>query len=76
MGGSEIVDGATKYENERILMPVSGELEGTFRVVLDTRDLKTDEVIKSDIQYEVEDIWSEVTVTYDIDTMEVLSIVQ
>ena len=76
LGGSEVSDGATRFENERILVPVEGEIEGNFRVVLGITDLTTNITTKTDIIYDVEDVDAEVTVTYDLDTMEVISITQ
>ena len=76
LGGSIYPEGITKTEAERILVPIKGEPEENFRVVISTTDLTSNETVWSDIIYEVEDWQKEVTVTYDIETMEILSITQ
>ncbi len=76
LDGGCVPEGATQINNTRYLVPVEGEPEGDFQVVLDVTDLITNQVTEMDIVYDVEDIWAEVTVTYDIDTMEVISIIQ
>ena len=76
LGGSIYPEGITKTEAERILVPIKGEPEERFRVIIATTDLTSNETVWSDIIYEVEDWQKEVTVTYDIETMEILSITQ
>ena len=77
-----ISDEDTELVSRTVLTPVDGEPEKQFQAVLGVTYFLNGQLDKdkpaerSDVIFDVEDEWGEVTVTYDIDTMEVISIIQ
>ena len=80
--GDLLTPGATIKNTVISVKPIQSEPELRFARIICTYDLANEKAIKDEngntiyFDFEVEDISKEVTVTYDIETMEILSITQ
>jgi len=80
--GGLIPDGTVQVKSISVLTPLDDEPEQQFYAVLSINNYVNGQLDPdnpggwTDIVYEVEDEWGDVIVTYDIDTMEVISITQ
>ncbi len=77
--GGMIPPDETVSSSSACLIPIDGYYDGQFYVNFWTKNLETGERTENDVELRLEDSWDvsvPVTVKYDTDTMEVISIIQ